>query len=117
MILVSFIVPFYTNPGYSIIEHTLSELGTQNTQNNWIMNSILILLSFVTLINGFKILENHPLQMLVLLMFCISLLLTGIYLSAPINHRLTFDSYENEMHSISPTVQMLNLLHATNHLA
>ncbi|WP_344925449.1 DUF998 domain-containing protein [Aquimarina addita] len=103
LILVSFLLPFYTAPGYSIISHTLSELGAQNTPNNWMMNFVFILLSFITLIHGFKILGNHPLQIIVLFIFCTSLLLTGIYLSAPIYRRLPFDSFQDEMHSIFST--------------
>ncbi|WP_298541356.1 DUF998 domain-containing protein [uncultured Aquimarina sp.] len=104
MILVAFLLPFFSDPGYLISENTLSELGAQNTQNNWIMNFIFILLGFIIFINGFKVLDGFRLQVLVLLVFCISLLLTGIYLHAPINRELTFDSYQNEMHSVFSTL-------------
>jgi len=104
MILAAFLLPFFSDPEYLISENTLSELGAQNTRSNWIMNFIFILLGFIIFINGFKVLDGFRLQTAVLLVFCISLLLTGIFLNAPINRELTFDLYQNEMHSFFSTL-------------
>ncbi|KAA1247541.1 DUF998 domain-containing protein [Aquimarina sp. RZ0] len=104
LLLAAFILPFFTDREYSLLKNTLSELGAQNTPYNWIMNFIFILLGFITFINGFKILHKHHLQTLLLLVFCISLVLTGIFLSAPLNRELVFDSFQNEMHAIFSTI-------------
>ncbi|MFD2564385.1 DUF998 domain-containing protein [Aquimarina rubra] len=104
MILTAFILPFFSDPEYVISKNTLSELGAQNTPNNWIMNFVFILLALVTFINGYKVLGEHRIQIFVLLIFCISFLLTGIFMHAPINRRVIYDSFQNEMHSVFSTI-------------
>jgi len=49
-------------------------------------------------------LEKHHLQLIVLFVFCVSFLLTTIFLSAPIDRKLIFDSFQNEMNSIFLTI-------------
>ncbi len=104
MILTAFILPFFSAPGYSLSQNTLSELGAQNTPYNWMMNFVFILLAFVTFINGFKVLGEYHIQIFVLLIFCISLVLTGIFMHAPIDRGVVYDSFQNEMHSVFSTI-------------
>ncbi|WP_299441372.1 DUF998 domain-containing protein [uncultured Aquimarina sp.] len=104
MIVTGFILPFFSDPEYLISENTLSELGAQNTPNNWIMNFVFILLGFVTFINGFKVIGKHHVQIFVLLVFCLSFVLTGIFMHAPIDRGVVYDSFQNEMHSVSSTI-------------
>ncbi len=100
LIVIGFMLPFFSDPEYSISKHTLYELGAQKTSYNWIMNVVLILLGLITFANGFRILQKQRIQLLILLVFCVSLLLSAIYLSAPINRKFVFDSFQNEMHSV-----------------
>jgi len=54
--------PLYTEPGYSTIQHSISELAAQNTDNAWIMRLGLLALSVAT-IWGYAmkpILRNAP---------------------------------------------------------
>ncbi|MHA7059858.1 DUF998 domain-containing protein [Aquimarina sp. M1] len=104
MILIAFILPFFSDPGYLILENTLGELGAQKTPNNWIMNIVFIMLSTITFIFGFRQLKDYHLQMLVLLIFCISLFLTAVFLHAPIDRRLVYDPFQNEMHAVFSTI-------------
>ena len=103
MVLSIFILPFFSAPSYSIVQNTLSELGAQNTPNNWIINLIFMSLSVFTAINGIKVLKGFPFQIILLLLFTISLFITAVYLHAPINHKIPFNSNENEIHSIFST--------------
>ncbi len=104
MILAAFLLPFFSDPEYLMLENTLSELGAQNTPNNWIMNFIFILLGLITFINGFKVLDGFQLQVLVLLIFCVSLVLTAMFMHAPIDRGVVYDSFQNEMHSVFSTI-------------
>ncbi|WP_299215310.1 DUF998 domain-containing protein [uncultured Aquimarina sp.] len=104
MILTGFILPFFSDPEYVMSKNTLSELGAQNTPNNWIMNFVFILLGFVTFINGFNVIGKHRVQIFVLLVFCLSFILTGIFMHAPIDRGVVYDSFQNEMHSVFSTI-------------
>ncbi|WP_298317358.1 DUF998 domain-containing protein [uncultured Aquimarina sp.] len=104
MILTGFILPFFSDPQYVISKNTLSELGAQNTSNNWIMNFVFILLGFITFINGFKVVGKHRVQIFALLVFCLSFVLTGIFMHAPIDRGVVYDSFQNEMHSVFSTI-------------
>lgn len=104
MIIVSFILPFFTSPEYSIVENSLSELGAQNTPYNWIMNGVLMMLSTIIFIHGILVFKDFHLQILVLFIFCISFFLTAVFLHAPIHSRLIYDVYQNEMHSVFSTI-------------
>lgn len=104
MILTGFILPFFSDPQYVISKNTLSELGAQNTPNNWIMNFVFILLGFITFINGFKVVGKHRVQIFALLVFCLSFILTGIFMHAPIDRGVVYDSFQNEMHSVFSTI-------------
>ncbi|AXT51068.1 DUF998 domain-containing protein [Aquimarina sp. BL5] len=104
MILTGFILPFFSDPDYLISENTLSELGAQNTPNNWIMNFVFILLGFITFINGFKVVGKHRVQIFALFIFCLSFVLTGIFMHAPIDRGVVYDSFQNEMHSVFSTI-------------
>ncbi|SEL07442.1 hypothetical membrane protein [Aquimarina amphilecti] len=100
LIVIAFILPFFSDPEYSISKHTLYELGAQKTPYNWIMNFVLILLGLISFVNGFRILQKQRVQLLILLVFCLSLVLSAIFLSAPIDRKLVFDSFQNEIHSV-----------------
>ncbi|WP_378182779.1 DUF998 domain-containing protein [Aquimarina sp. SS2-1] len=104
MLLIAFVLPFFSDPQYSIAENTLSELGAQKTPNNWIMNLIFVMLSAITFINGYRLLKDFHLQVLVLFVFCISLFLTAIFLHAPIDRGIVYDSFQNELHSVFSTI-------------
>ncbi len=44
MILVVFILPFFSAPGYTIWRNTTSHMGAQGSPHAWVMNLVFILL-------------------------------------------------------------------------
>ncbi|MDY8134944.1 DUF998 domain-containing protein [Aquimarina sp. 2201CG5-10] len=110
LILVAFLLPSFTISGYSITEHTLSQLGAQQTHNNWVMNLIFIMLSCITIVIGCKILNGFYLQLLLLLLFSISLFMSAICLDTPIDQNLNYDDFHSELHSIFSIATKISLI-------
>ena len=99
MILVIFILPFFSDDGYSIIKHTTSQLGAQLTPNAWIMNFTFVSLGAGTVIAGWNRLKGYMFHRLFLLLFGISLILTAFFNHAPINPHIQFNPEEDGWHS------------------
>lgn len=100
MLVVIFVLPFYSFENYSIIEHTTSQLGAQYTPNSWIMNLTFVLLGGSAIHDGWSYLDNYWFQKIALVVFGGALLLTGVYSHAPIQSLISFDVREDEIHSI-----------------
>ncbi len=104
MLLVIFLLPFYSLPGYSIVKNTTSQLAAQNTPNAWIMNFIFCALGFSTIYEGFKKFKSHYYFLILLLLFGGSLVLTAIFSHAPIDSSLSFNVRHDELHSLFASV-------------
>ncbi len=79
------ILPFFSNPEYSIINNTVGELGATTTPGALIINLLLITVSTGSMIAGWYYYQGYNLQRLILLTFCLSLLLSAIYNDQGIN--------------------------------
>jgi hypothetical membrane protein len=99
MLLVMFILPFYSAPEYSIICNTLSQLGAQNAPNAWIMNFTFVSLGTGSIIGGWKYFEGFVFQRLFLILFGLSLSLAAFFNHAPINTLTQFQISEDGWHS------------------
>lgn len=99
MLLVIFILPFFSAPGYSMLRNTTSQLGAQLTPNAWIMNLVFILLGLATLVEGWPLLKGFWFQRLFLVIFCSALIGTAIFRHAPITPGLAFDLQADQWHS------------------
>jgi hypothetical membrane protein len=99
MVLVAFILPFFSSESYSITQNSLSELGAQTTPGNWIMNAVFILLAIATILLGTKALKRFWFPLYLLYFFALALGLTAIYKHAPIEDVL-FWRREHLLHSI-----------------
>jgi len=99
LLLVMFILPSYSAPGYSIISNTLSQLGAQNTPNAWIMNFTFVFLGIGSIISGWRYFEGFAFQRLFLILFGISFTLAAFYNHAPINTITQFKISEDGWHS------------------
>ncbi len=104
MILVVFILPFFSVEGYSILKNTTSHLGAQNTPNAWIMNTVFFLLGMACIYEGWFHLKGYRFQQIILIVFGASLFLTGIFKHAPINASLPYNLMEDELHSLFATI-------------
>jgi hypothetical membrane protein len=103
LILVMFILPFFTAKGYSIISNTTSQLGAQKTPNSWIMNGTFALMGLTSIYAGWSH-YSQWFHKILLLIFGISLVFTAIYSHAPINSDLIFSTKEDELHSLFASI-------------
>jgi len=54
MLIVLFVLPFYSHPNYSIVKHTSNQLGAQLTVNSWVMNFVFVALGVAVLLAGWQ---------------------------------------------------------------
>ncbi len=100
MLLVIFILPFYSLENYTILKNTTSHLGAQNTPNSWIMNITFIMLGVTSIWTGWRFLGQYWFQKATLMVFGIALSMTAIFQHAPIDASLGFSVQEDQMHSL-----------------
>lgn len=99
MLLVIFILPYFSTKGYSIITNTTSELGAQNTPNAWAMNTIFVLLGLSAIITAWRTFDGLLLHKIILLVFGISLILTAYFRLGPIEGG-DFNTEHARLHSV-----------------
>lgn len=104
MLLVVFILPFFSVDEYSIIKNTTSHLGAQGAPYAWVMNMVFTLLGIATIIDGWMRLSNYWLHKVVLTIFGISLVLTAFFQHAPIVPEVEFNVLEDDLHSKFATI-------------
>lgn len=104
MLLVVFILPFFSVESYSILANTTSHLGAQESPNGWIMNLTFILLGISTIYAGWESLNHNWFQKAILLIFGIALILTGIFKHAPIEGGLSYNIREDYWHALFSSV-------------
>ena len=99
LLLVMFILPYYSSPEYSIIRNTLSQLGAQNSQNAWIMNFTFVSLGIGSIIAGWRYFEGFAFQRLFLILFGLSITLAAFFNHAPVNSLIQYKIPEDGWHS------------------
>ena len=104
MLLVLFLLPYHSVPGYSILKHTTSQLGAQNTPNAWIMNLVFCLLGLACIAEAWLHLKRYPVHRILLTVFGVGLVLTAIFRHAPIVEGIPFSVSEDAAHSVCATV-------------
>jgi len=104
-LVVLFVLPFFSFEGYSIIENSVSELGSQNTPGNWIANSSIILLGTATFFLGIKTLKRNVLQNIALFFFCFSFILTGVFeMAGPFYEQYHYNYTQDGLHFLFSTI-------------
>lgn len=104
LILVMFILPYYSLEGYSVLRNTTSQLGAQNTPNSWIMNITFCLLGIASVIEGWIYLKHYWVQKILLTIFGIGLIFTAIFQHAPIAEHIPYSVLEDDLHSIFASI-------------
>ena len=100
LVLVMFVLPYFSFEGYSMTSNSLSDLGAQATPGNWAMNTVFIMLAIVTAWLASKTLRPYWLPLYLLYFFSISLFFTGIYQHAPIDTEMLLWEREHITHSV-----------------
>jgi len=104
LLLVMFILPFFSAAGYSILSNTTSQLGAQNTPNAWVMNITFGLLGLACIGEASLYLKEYWFQKILLIIFGLGLILTAIFQHAPINEAVAYNLLEDQIHSISASI-------------
>ncbi len=99
MIFVMFVLPFYSFEGYCIIKNTTSHLGAQGAPNAWIMNIVFILLGAASVVAGWLNLKQFWFQKIILTVFGLALIMTGIFQHAPLLADIPYSVRNDELHS------------------
>ncbi len=101
LVVVLFVLPFFSFSGYSIAKNTISELGAQKVSGNWLANLAIILLSIATALLITRQLKLYWKQLIAGYFFCTSFLLTGIYHLAGFDAHTHIFNYTNDaLHSL-----------------
>jgi hypothetical membrane protein len=94
---------FFAPPGYRWTMNTISDLGSQGHVNKWVMQAGFIgfglLLAGGLLLNFRRLGRINPPDLL-LIVYGLSILVTGFFCTAPINSALPFSASEAQVHSL-----------------
>lgn len=102
---VMFVLPFYSADTYSIIKNTTSHLGAQSANNAWIINVTFVLVGISCVLEAWLHLGKFWFHRILLSIFGLSLVFTGIFHHAPIIEGVViFNSLEDRLHSIFATI-------------
>lgn len=100
LIVVMFLLPFYSIQEYSIAKNTTSQLGSQNTPNSWIMNLTFVIMGLCSIYFGWLHYRGYLFHRIVVVCFGSSLISTAFFSHAPIDTSLQFSKWEDQMHSV-----------------
>ena len=104
MLLVIFILPFFSVDEYSILKNTTSQLGAQGAPYAWVMNVVFAILGGAAIADGWPRLSKFWLHKAVLVIFGASLVLVAFFQHAPIVSGVEFSVLEDDLHSKFATV-------------
>jgi hypothetical protein len=91
MLMVMFLLPFFTFSGYSIIANTLDDMGAQSVPNAWVMNLVFVALAAGSISAGWGYFKGFILHRIVLALFALSLVLMAFFNHVPASN----DSFHN----------------------
>jgi hypothetical protein len=103
LVAVMLLLPLWSFDGYSMLEHTTSHLGAQGSPNAWVMNVTFVIAGVAALLAGWRVPGGHPLPLLLLGIFAISLALTGFYRHEPLVAGIETNDFEDRRHSLFAT--------------
>jgi len=104
LLIVMFVLPFYSVDEYFIIKNTTSHLGAQQAPNAWIMNLTFIIVGMSCVIDGWSSLKKFYFHKVLISIFGIGIVFTGIFRHAPIVEGIMYNSIEDQIHSIFATI-------------
>jgi hypothetical membrane protein len=110
MLLVMFLLPFFSTSEYSITSNTLDELGAQNTANAWVMNITFIILGISSVISGWASFEGFTLHRILLVLFGISLSLIAFFRHAPLNPDIPYNITETGIHAYFACTALISFI-------
>lgn len=104
LLIVMFVLPFYSVDSYSIVENTTSHLGSQSAPNAWVMNVTFILVGISCILEAWLHLGKFWFHKILLSIFGLGLVFTGVFHHAPIIEGVSFNTMEDSLHSIFASI-------------
>jgi hypothetical membrane protein len=117
LLITMFIVPFMTDPAYSIISDTIGDLGSYDNPEAWIINSAIIVAALSSVVAGWGYYEGFVFHRLILVLFSISLSLTAIFNQSPAYQLFPDDLNENIWHLYFTCTSSLSFIILTSSTA
>jgi hypothetical membrane protein len=102
LLVVMFLMPLFSVPGYSVIQHTTSQLGAQGAPHAWVMNVTFILLGLAVIIETGLHLNKQPLVSILLLIFGTLLIAIAFFRHAPLDNS-DYRVWEDQVHGVLAT--------------
>ncbi|TVP84593.1 MAG: DUF998 domain-containing protein [Acholeplasmataceae bacterium] len=102
LLLVMFIMPLFSVPSYSVIQHTTSQLGAQGAPHAWVMNVTFILLGLAVIMETALHLKKQPLASILLFVFGTLLIAIAFFRHAPIDN-IAYRAWEDQVHGVLAT--------------
>ena len=106
-VAVIFVAHLFAPSGYVWMKNTVSELASQGHRHKWIMQTGFIgfgILLAIGLILKWRALGSIHYPDIPILIYGLSILLAGIFCTAPIDPTLPFSTREAQLHSLFATV-------------
>lgn len=104
LIIVMFVLPFFSVESYSLMTNTTSHLGAQYAPHACIMNVSFMLIGVSCVIESIRYLKTYWVHQILLIIFGLGLILTGIFQHAPIVEGISYDMFHDQMHSIFASI-------------
>ncbi len=99
--------PFYTVDGYSIVSHTVSQLGAQNTPGRWWMNLGFLVLGIGVGLDARRIWWTTPFVSVFFLMFAAAVAMMAVFSSEPVDPALPSSDMWHLLHAVFATAAIL----------
>jgi hypothetical membrane protein len=98
--------PLYTVDGYSSVSNLISELGAQNTRNNFIMITGFVILGLGIIIASLK---KPSYQMIPIMLFGLFITAAGIFPHKPLDPTVPYNALLHSLHSASATLAGISI--------
>lgn len=99
ILLLMFLLPLFSVPGYSIIRNTVCELGAQSSPHAQIINFTFVFLAIGSVVEGWAFFEGCTLHRILLILFGISLTLIAFFNHAPVDADIRYNLKEAGFHT------------------
>lgn len=93
--------PLYTVQEYSVISDLISELGAQNTKNNYIMITAFMILGGSIAVDGVR---KFHVSLLPFILFGLAMAVVGVFPHKPLNPSLAYNPTYHQLHGIMASV-------------
>lgn len=103
LLLVMFLLPAFSYPGYDILVNTTSQLGAQHSPNDWVMNSAFTLMGISTMLAALHSIKKQKYIELLPFAFGFCFILVALFQHEPGTSGLAYDATEALLHSIFAT--------------